>query len=309
MKQTVIEKNISKILSNDYVLEVQSGTSALIISLLLQKNKSKKNEVLLPSICCPAVLTAINFCNLKPVFVDMEKKFFNMDLNSIEKLLNKDTLAIIGVHSYGIAFDTKKIRSLCNENEIFFIEDCCLSIGGKDADTIIGTSGDISIFSFGSGKIISLKGGAMAFKDRSDFMNASKLISSNNILKCPSYDDVEMNQKFKSLEENIENRRIVAKYYYEQINNPKFLKPVYRHTDVYWRYPLLINGNREKFISIAKENNLIITHHYPSLANFQYDNKLNVADEFNESIINLFVNININDPYADKVCNFISEYE
>ena len=85
----------------------------------------------------------------------------------------------------------------------------------------------------------------MAFKDKSDFINASKLISSNNILKCPSYDDVEMNQKFKSLEENIENRRIVAKHYYEQINNPKFLKPFYRHTDVYWRYPLLINGDRE----------------------------------------------------------------
>ena len=135
MKQTVIEKNISEILSNDYILEVHSGTSALIISLLLQKNKNKKKEVLLPSICCPAVLTAINFCNLKPVFVDMEKKFFNMDLNSIEKLLNKNTLAIIGVHSYGIAFDTKKIRSLCDKNEILFIEDCCLSIGGKDADT------------------------------------------------------------------------------------------------------------------------------------------------------------------------------
>ena len=54
-----------------------------------------------------------------------------MDLNSIEKLLNKNTLAIIGVQSYGIALDTK-IRSLCDKNEILFIEDCCLSIGGKD---------------------------------------------------------------------------------------------------------------------------------------------------------------------------------
>ena len=39
----------------------------------------------------------------------------------------------------------------------------------------------------------------MAFKDKSDFINASKLISSNNILKCPSYDDVEMNQNLNHL--------------------------------------------------------------------------------------------------------------
>ena len=94
----------------------------------------------------------------------MEKKFFNMDLNSIEKLLNKNTLAIIGVHSYGIAFDTKKIRSLCDKNEILFIEDCCLSIGGKDADTVIVQGRyPYSVF-----RKIGLKGGGMAFKDKSD---------------------------------------------------------------------------------------------------------------------------------------------
>ena len=52
----------------------------------------------------------------------MEKKFFNMDLNSIEKLLNKNTLAIIGVHSYGIAFDTKKIRSLVIKMRFYLLK-------------------------------------------------------------------------------------------------------------------------------------------------------------------------------------------
>ena len=80
MVETKIEKNLSSILSNDYVLEVSSGTAGIIISLLLHNNK-EKNEVILPSICCPAVLTAINFCNMIPIFVDMEKKYFNMNID------------------------------------------------------------------------------------------------------------------------------------------------------------------------------------------------------------------------------------
>ena len=309
MKKTVIEKHISTMLSNDYVLEVHSGTSALIISLLLQKDKSKKNEVLLPSICCPAVLNAINFCNLKPVFVDMETEFFNMDLNSTKDSINKNTLAIVGVHSYGIAFDTKGIRNLCDENQILFIEDCCLSIGGRADGDVVGASGDISIFSFGHGKIISSAGGAMSFKNKIDFDNAAKLVSKNNLLRCPSYDDIEIARKFDTLEENINNRRKVAKIYYEVINNNKFIKPLFRDTDVYWRYPLLIRGSRTEFLEKAQENNLIITYHYPSLANFQYGNKLGVADEFNKSVINLFVNIDTKDKYVEKVCNLINEYE
>ena len=42
MVETKIEKNLSSILSNDYVLEVSSGTAGIIISLLLHNNKEKK---------------------------------------------------------------------------------------------------------------------------------------------------------------------------------------------------------------------------------------------------------------------------
>ncbi len=307
MVEKTIEKNLSSILSNDYVLEVNSGTAGIIISLMLPENN--RDEVILPSICCPSVLSAINFCNMKPIFVDMEKKFFNMDINNIKNSINKNTRAIIGVHSYGIGLNVKEIKNLCDENNILFIEDCCLSIGGKINNKPIGSYGDVSIFSFGYDKIISSAGGGIAFKNEEDFNKAEKLIEKNEILKCPAYKNEEIQIGFDNLEENIINRNNVAKIYSEKISDSITIKPEYRETDVYWRYPLLFKKDRNELINKATERNLIITYHYPSLANFQYGNDLVVSDDFNNSVINLFVNIKTDDRYIEEVCTLINEYE
>ena len=71
----------------------------------------------------------------------------------------------------------------------------------------------------------------------------------------------------------------------------------------------MFKKDRNELINKAKERNLIITYHYPSLANFQYGNDLVVSDDFNNSVINLFVNIKTDDSYIEEVCTLINEYE
>ena len=111
MLNSPIEKSLEKIYPDFFISQTSSGTSALVsILLALKKHKSNKNEVIIPSVVCPAVLHAVNFVGLKPVFVDMETTFFNMDLNSIKSKIGKRTLAIICVHCYGLAADIFKIK-------------------------------------------------------------------------------------------------------------------------------------------------------------------------------------------------------
>ena len=83
-----------------FLIETSSGTASLIICLEILKKKSiaKKNEVLIPSICCPSVLFAVNFTSLKPVFIDMEFDRFNMSIRDIKKKINANTLAVLCVH-------------------------------------------------------------------------------------------------------------------------------------------------------------------------------------------------------------------
>ena len=73
MRSNYLEKKLKLFFPDMNILQTSSGTAALITILSILKNKYKnKDEVILPSVCCPAVLFAVNFLNLKPVFVDME---------------------------------------------------------------------------------------------------------------------------------------------------------------------------------------------------------------------------------------------
>ena len=71
---SVVEKHLSKILKTDYVLETSSGTASLVIGLMT-KFFGERNEVIILSVTCPAVLSAVQLAGLKPVFADMELSF------------------------------------------------------------------------------------------------------------------------------------------------------------------------------------------------------------------------------------------
>ena len=125
---------------------------------------SDKDEVIIPSVVCPSVMFAVNFLCLKPIFVDMELNFFNMCIKDLKKKISKETLAIIGVHCFGIAADINSLVSICKKKKIFLIEDACLNFGGKLNQKYYGEFGDASIVSFGYDKILSEKGGALMIK-------------------------------------------------------------------------------------------------------------------------------------------------
>ena len=81
MSEHIIETCLKKIYSRRFVSHTSSATSALIALLYTLKEKNKnKNEVIIPSVVCPSLLFAVNFLSLKPIFADMETKYFNMDV-------------------------------------------------------------------------------------------------------------------------------------------------------------------------------------------------------------------------------------
>ena len=305
--QDTIEKNLTNMYSNEYVLGVSSGTSAIIISLMMGKY-SKDSEVIIPSIACPAVLSAVSYCNLKPVFVDMEIEYFNMSIESIAQSITEKTVAIIGVHSYGITANISEIQKTCNEKNILLIEDCCLSIGNKINNQKIGTFGDISIFSFRNDKIIGGAGGALLFKNKNNFLDAKISLDENKIFNQINYDEKNIDKEFKNLDENIYKRNQKAKKFSELIVNKNITKPKYRDSDVYWRYPALVKNNRKDLLEKSRKENIVITYHYPSLAKFQYNTFLPIADRFDKSVINFFVNETADEEYIEKVAYLVDSH-
>ena len=168
---------IQNILKNDAIF-TSSGSSALILSLNAL-NFPKGSEILIPAYCCSNVPFSISVCNLKPVFVDINVETLLFDKDNLKSNLSDSTVGIIGIHPFGRTMDLDFISKFAKENDIVFIEDFCQSFGGGFRDKLHGEFGDISITSFGGGKIIDVGyGGAIITKNESLKYKIRKLINS-----------------------------------------------------------------------------------------------------------------------------------
>ena len=148
------EKEFAKKIRIPYSLMVNSGSSANLLAFQCLINPYRKkrlkqgDEVLVPSICWPTSFWPIIQSGLKPIFVDVDKKNFNIDLKDLEKKISKKTKALMLIHVLGNSVNMQKLMKIIKKNKIILIEDTCESIGGKFENKYLGTFGDFSTFSF-----------------------------------------------------------------------------------------------------------------------------------------------------------------
>ena len=83
----LFEDNFSKFVGSKYCATVNSGTTALFLSLLAL-NIKKNDEVILAGNSFISSAWAISYCGAKPVFSDVDNKNFLIDINSIDKLIS-----------------------------------------------------------------------------------------------------------------------------------------------------------------------------------------------------------------------------
>jgi len=169
------EKTFSKKIKSPFSLMVNSGSSANFLAFQCLINPYRKNrlkrgdEVLIPAICWSTSLWPIIQCGLKPVFVDVNKKNFNINLDDLQKKITKKTKALMLVHVLGLSTDMSRLMKILKKKRIILVEDNCESIGAKYKKKFLGTFGDFSSFSFYfSHQISSVEGGMICCKNKED---------------------------------------------------------------------------------------------------------------------------------------------
>jgi dTDP-4-amino-4,6-dideoxygalactose transaminase len=133
-----------------YGIFTNSGTSALHISLAALKEKySWKNNdsVIVPSITFIATSNIVLHNNMKPIFVDIDKKTYNIDPSLIEEKITDKTRAIIPVHLFGLPCDMDPIMKIAKDYNLKIIEDSCETIMARYKGKMVGSFGDIACFS------------------------------------------------------------------------------------------------------------------------------------------------------------------
>lgn len=156
----------------DNFLLTTSGTHSLELAALLAELK-EGDEVLVPSYTFVSTADAILLRGAKPVFVDIDKKTFNMDANLIEEKITPKTKAIFPVHYAGVACDMDKIMDIAKKHNLIVVEDAAQGVLAYYKDKPLGTIGDYGCYSFHETKnYVMGEGGAIIVKDDKKFQEA-----------------------------------------------------------------------------------------------------------------------------------------
>ena len=154
------ENQISKISNCNYAAVVSSGTAALETAV---RALDLTGEVITTPYSFVASASCLAINNIKPVFVDIDPSNLNIDPNKIEKKINKDTSAILGVHVYGRHCDTERIEDIARRHNLKVIYDGshCMH-PHNDKQNSIFNNGDATTTSFHATKVFNtLEGGAI----------------------------------------------------------------------------------------------------------------------------------------------------
>ena len=225
------EDSFSNYLGTDgYSVAVNSGTDALVIALRAL-NIGYGDEVITVSNTAVPTVSAIRIVGATPVFCDVDELTALIRIDHIASVITENTKAIIPVHLFGNVVDIDEIKKFAVERGIYIIEDCAQALGSKFNDSMAGTLGEISAFSFYPTKNLGAYGDAgLCFsKDPliAERMRAIRMYGydENKISEIEGVnsrmDEIQaaiLNVKLEYIDSYIEKRRELAKEYNKLLN-------------------------------------------------------------------------------------------
>ena len=142
-----------------------SGTHALEISLMAL-GVGEGDEVIIPAFSFISTGSAVVMCGAIPVFVDVDPNTYCLLHFAFEMAITKKTKAVIPVHIAGHACEMDEICNIARKHNIKVIEDSAHGHGGEWKKNRLGSMGDIGIFSFQNGKLMTCgEGGCIVTND------------------------------------------------------------------------------------------------------------------------------------------------
>lgn len=151
-EEKLFEAEFAAFCGRRFAVGVNSGTDALFLSLL-GLGIGAGDEVIVPVFTYIASAFAVTYTGARPVFVDIDEKTYNIDVEKIEKAITGKTKAIMPVHLYGQPADMKPVLALARKYKLKIVEDAAQAHGAKyrlsnNCWRMAGSMGDLGCFSF-----------------------------------------------------------------------------------------------------------------------------------------------------------------
>jgi dTDP-4-amino-4,6-dideoxygalactose transaminase len=295
------------------------------------------DEVITPSFTFIATTEVVALLKIKPVFVDVDKDTFCMDIDAVKKAITPKTKAIVPVHLYGQATDMEPLMALAKAHNIAVIEDNAQAIGcdytfsdGSVKKT--GTIGDIGTTSFFPSKNLGGYGDGGAICTDSDTLAAKmRIIASHGSAKRYYHEVVGVNSrldtiqaaildiKLPHLDEYIAARNQAADYYDKAFaGHPKIKTPVRsdKSNHVFHQYTLILEGvDRDGLQAYLSTQQIPAMIYYPvpghrqqMFAAFETDYDLPVTDYLTSRVISLPIHTELDEQQLAHITSHVLEF-
>jgi len=158
-----LEKEFAAKMGSKHALAVNSGTSALIASMVAA-GVGPGTEVILPGYTFFASVSAIVVAKGIPVIVDIDESL-TLDPKAVEAAITPRTKAILVVHMVGHPAQMDKLRAIADRHKLYLIEDVAQAAGGEYKGKYLGTWGHLGCHSFDAYKVMGTGEGGMIVTD------------------------------------------------------------------------------------------------------------------------------------------------
>ena len=277
------ERDFAEYVGSKFSVSTNSGTSALIISLLSIGIK-KDDLVVVPSASFIATANAVLMAGAKPIFADIKESDYTIDPSSVESLLNEyggEIKAIMPVHLYGHPADLKKLKKLSREYQVYLLDDACQAHGAEYYGQMIGSGTVASSFSFYPSKNMTVGGdGGMITTNSEEIYEIANSVKNSGRATNSHYEHIRFGftarlssvlaaigkMQLKLLPERVEIRRRNAKIYLDELNNIEgILLPSKDSSNVKsaWHQFVITLKERDNLSLYLNKNGIETGIHYP----------------------------------------------
>ena len=234
------ETEFAKLCNVKYALAVNSGTSALEISLRASGIK-RSDEVLVPTNTFAATAAVVVMVGGKPIFTDVDAESLCINAENVQKYLTQRTKAVIAVHIGGLVCpDIKAIGEICKDHKVLLIEDAAHAQGSVLDNRYAGSFGIAGCFSFYPTKVMTTGEGGIITTDSESLLHKASILRDQGKESFNSNTIVEVGYNWRMdeisaaiglsqvhrLPQFIKRRNEVAKLFDKELAKLKGIKPL-----------------------------------------------------------------------------------
>jgi perosamine synthetase len=279
-----------------------------------------------------ATASAVAYTGASPVFADIDKKTWTLDLNSVRSKLSPRTKAIVAVHLYGFLSDVQSLRELADEFGVFLVEDAAPAIGARLSNRFAGTFGHIGCFSFQGAKLLVSGEGGMIVSDSPElFARVVKLQEHGRRPGTFWIEELGFKYKMSNLTAalalgqleralpQIEKKRMISDWYRSSLRGLpgiEFQYELQNSESIHWMTSVLLTGDkvgrRDNLMHFLKARGIDTRPVFPNISKFDFwdvsREDLPVADSVADNGINLPSGVGLTRADVDFVSNSIRDF-